>query len=589
MISEFIIYKYNEAASLEALLINSYIDLGKYSVDLLLDNISGITINHLKEYASKILRENLHIKTDEDFYSKFCRDIIRFSDLPKNTHRKLLLEYESTKEKINKIISTIDNRINTIQGDMLQLENEKADIVNRNNLNNDIMKNLAAYENELLNNIRKSKELYAEKETLEYSRDFLIRELDVFADETNEYEIKHRLKKYAFDISRRDDSLITAEMKFAYYNDVLDITESNIKNVLVPFFKVKVYKEIEDVRRYGYKESYLSSKDEWLRKCEEKIKSIPKPDELINLKQNNNELYRKRLQAFIKENNVVEFIKTELKRSYCVRERKGILLKVLDFFQEEDYIIFNNIAPVQIEGLFSDFLMDATMTQRFKDLRVFENAVLREKIQYLENLDTGIYPEAVLHFKYYYNHFIRNPIAHGDYHKNISSEYEEVFALELLLDLNFLVYMISRQAESNKIIEFITGFYHSKEKPEARYRVLLSELNAGRLHSSFDSVYTPDPLKSVYWITNKFFDEIYVNAGIVDEVAVIRKDLCSVGFWTYVEEYLNAYGTKNIHEVTIDVNFIYRVKSLFSYIRENNLDALTVLASVHDRLKSMEI
>ena len=146
-----------------------------------------------------------------------------------------------------------------------------------------------------------------------------------------------------------------------------------------------------------------------------------------------------------------------LTSSICLRSRKNILLKALELYKLGEFEVFNNIIPIQIEGMFEDYLLDSTIFIRFSKMDIYLNAVLKDKIRHLQEIkDNIIYPEVVEYFMYYFNNMIRNKVAHGKYKGNQNQKIiDEIFSKELLLDLGILIHMLSRKSETEKMYRFI--------------------------------------------------------------------------------------------------------------------------------------
>ncbi|MFK4439673.1 hypothetical protein [Paenibacillus sp. RC21] len=567
---------------------NSFEQLGRKIADMLYENVSGITLSDLRE-VTKILSKNLaEIEVDEgSFFIYFAKDVLGYKDLPKIKYTQCLREYIKLNNKFKEVIRIINSKVTNITSELERLTKERNAIVSRSNSDKSPMKNLKEYENQLTKSLFQSKLLFTEKEMLEFSKNTLIKDFGVLADKSQKELILKEIRQLALELASSNHLLSTLEMKFSYYYEVLENTKSNIDNYWEIFFKVKIYKTIMDAQRQAHSQTYKLDHEEVKTHFGKMMNEIPSPDELADLKFTNLNLYKTKLLDFIERTQAIDFIKIQTENSYCLNERRHLLLRTIEFYSNKEYQVFNNLMAVQMEGIFNDYLMDSTMTYRFTDLKMFEDAVLREKIDFLQNVNSGIYMEAILYFKYYYNHFVRNPIAHGSYNKVVESEDEEIFAFELILDLNFLLYMISRESESNKIIRFISGFYYFMKDSESRYRVLLNELNAGRIHAEFDRVFTPDTMQTVYWIVNPYFNPLYEYLGKTNEINEIRNDLCSKEFWEFVDRYLNSYDPDGINYVTIKDNFTSRVKGIIGYVKDHNPSAITALSSVHRKLKAL--
>ena len=118
--------------------------------------------------------------------------------------------------------------------------------------------------------------------------------------------------------------------------------------------------------------------------------------------------YLETLKKFISDYELFEEVKTMIEESVCLRNRRDILNKCLDLYENGDFEMFNHVVPIQIEGIFADYLMDSTTFRRFTKLEMYANAVLQEKIQYLLDIGDEICPEVVEYFMYYFNNIIRN-------------------------------------------------------------------------------------------------------------------------------------------------------------------------------------
>lgn len=114
------------------------------------------------------------------------------------------------------------------------------------------------------------------------------------------------------------------------------------------------------------------------------------------------------------------------------------------FFEDKDYRVFVNLISVQIEALFYDLLIDTNMFDNFRRIELFNNKVLKEKIN---TLGEEVFVDITEYFSTYFNNLIRNAIAHGrETVPNMPND-QEAFALELLLDLNSLLFLFSRKSE----------------------------------------------------------------------------------------------------------------------------------------------
>ncbi|MDY2882633.1 MAG: hypothetical protein SOT71_08265, partial [Romboutsia timonensis] len=294
------------------------------------------------------------------------------------------------------------------------------------------------------------------------------------------------------------------------------------------------------------------------------------------------------LKELITNYDVIEDLKGKLESSVCLRERKNILLKAIKLYEEKEFEIFNNILPIQIEGMFADFLMDTTIFSRFKNMNIYANAVLKEKIKHLQEVESNIYPEVVEYFMYYFNNIIRNRIAHGRYYGNTEDKQDEIFSRELILDMSLLVHMLSRNSETEKMYRFIEGCHvHYKRLGDSLHEspyfsILFSYMIGETLICDYDMVENYKPIQVAYWLINPYYEKIYEQVGDKKNLLELREIFLSKDFWNYVLNKLNDIITKNSCYENINIEFKSVVKGLFKCgISE---DVKTILKKVYSLL-----
>lgn len=247
--------------------------------------------------------------------------------------------------------------------------------------------------------------------------------------------------------------------------------------------------------------------------------------------------------------------------------RKGVLKCAIDSFKNGDYEVAINLLPVQIEGLFADFIEFSSLYKFQNDLEKYIkslNLQLVPKIQFLDGLDF----DYVAYFKYYFNSIMRNTIAHGNYIQYIKSRGTDdldskdvsikILAIELMLDLNALLYIIDDNTEidtarmyiamtadslteldddedSNEVeISNEESLKRKQEFHDLKYRRLFLDLigesrfNPNYLKGSIFVSY--EPKQVLFWIFNDEMEQ-YFDA---EKLKIVRKGLCSGKFWEYV-------------------------------------------------------
>ncbi len=199
--------------------------------------------------------------------------------------------------------------------------------------------------------------------------------------------------------------------------------------------------------------------------------------------------------------------------------------------------VVNCTAPIQIEGMFADFLYASSTFQRFTYMDLFERDVLNKKLEKLAEC-SEVDLEVVEYFEFYFTNLVRNRAAHGRYIKSNDVQDDEILAKELLLDMKCLTHQISRKAEVEKMLRCIKGYLNycnlfGTSAPDAIYGALYGDFTGCRMHLSYDSLDQYNPIQFLYWIINPYYEKIARTMSVEDEVKKIRGYLYSEDFWRY--------------------------------------------------------
>ena len=121
--------------------------------------------------------------------------------------------------------------------------------------------------------------------------------------------------------------------------------------------------------------------------------------------------------------SVAEKIQALIEKSHILASRKTVVLTMLQHFKAKDYISFVSMAPLQIEGIFSDICREIGVSEVQLDI-----SSLNEKLQHIDEKVRSFF-----FFEYYSFKFpvLRNLIAHGGL---VDGELEDT-AIQLMLDL----------------------------------------------------------------------------------------------------------------------------------------------------------
>lgn len=588
-ISEYILSLFKNDKDLGVFYCNTLTELGKYFVDKICTNVSGASLEEVQIVVKSINKIKDKSFTDDEFF-EYLAVYMGFNKVPRSIYLSLLKKYAQVHKRFLYLNQDIDNRIASIDYEMSKLQDEHDNLVCRSNLKKSVLKDLQPLEEQLLAYISRIADYSTEREMLEYSQKVLVERFQEINCHGDREAIKNNLKYQVFHYVREDS--LDINTFFDYYNTILDITKENATDYLRITYTVKLYRFHLAIEEYFSSATYAKTVDEAIEVCKSMASALPSIRELSSAKATNLSEYRRLLTSLIENNSVKEQIVKDIEGNYCLRDRKSLLLSALTMLENREYDIFNNIIVIQLEGLFADYLKDVTTFNRFTDLNLYSTAVLREKIKFLTNLDSGIYTEAILYFNYYFNNRVRNLIAHGNYFLKFKDELsKEVFALELLLDLNFALYMITRESESQKMLRFVHNYkkaFHTfgSEKKNRHFGALLNDLNSRRTHYEYDHIAYTKPMQILYWLVNPYYEHIFSSIGDIEELRDLKKDLLSKEFWGYVLEKLD--GAINDGNKFNKVHPFFRsiVNSIFSCTKDT--DTLLVLRQVSAKLNQTE-
>lgn len=562
-------------------------DLGSFFFNRLVTTIPGATEDLVKFVIKAIEHRRTAYESDADYYLTLCKHM-HYESVPKGIYIKLLRSFVNLfRIKYKKAIEEITFQIAIINASLNPIPNQIKTVSNTSNLEKKFNKDITSVEEQLYLLNRECKDLRTQKEMLQFCQQYITDSLMEFCDFQDSTISLQVLREKALEYAKGYGQL---SQVFSYYDEVISLTLSNVRSPFRIFYIVKQYKFIDIIRKKAYSAEYKEDKDVVWAECKKEIDELPKTDELYYLKENNAEEYLEKLKILVSKYDVLMLLNADILASVCLSHRKEILLEALSIFQQERFGLFNNIIPIQLEGMFGDFLKDTTTFRRFTDMNVYPNAVLRDKIQNLRNLKVQLYPEAVLYFNFYFNNNVRNVIAHGNFNHIFSNPMQaEIFSYELLQDLNFLTHMLIRNSETEKMFRFIHGYKEYYEKlisgPNPHFGALLNDLLGKRTHMDYDAINIFNPIQMVYWIVNPYYEKLYEQVADKSELLNLRADLLSEAFWNYVLQELKSVISAGYDYKNIGSTFQSIAKGLFSCTYDANVKRK--LADVSRELKSI--
>lgn len=542
----------------------SITQLGKYYFNRLLD-VDNARDALVKAVIRTIAPRNLKFDSMDDYYLGCCK-ILGIEKLPKEQFTAVKEQYdELIGTRYTNLITRIDSEIQQINQD-LRITHDRLKELQRRKSTYSLMRDLSDDETEVLTSAKKCNSLRTRKAIIQFERQYLQQSLAELCNCETADEIDDKLRKKALYLST--DTIVNAEMEFSSYRSIIEIVEDDLDRPYALFYKIKIYVIGEKARKNFYMTSYTKTDEERINEYQEFISKVPAIDDMNSQKVVDREGYLQTLKKFVSDYALFEEVKIMIEESVCLRNRKDILNKCLTLFQNSDFEMFNHVVPIQIEGMFADYLMDSTTFRRFTKLEMYTSAVLQEKIQYLLDIGDEIYTEVVEYFMYYFNNIIRNKIAHGNYRSIFKDVIDaEIFSIELLLDMCTLIYMTIRKSETEKMHRFIHGYQkHYAERiagEHPHFGALFNDVIGQKTIHSYDTIERYRPLQVAYWLINPYYEHIYETVEDKTDLLELRADFLSKDFWEYTLDKLNNVISEGFDYLSINDEFGSVVNALF--------------------------
>lgn len=453
----------------------------------------------------------------------------------------------------------------------------------------------------LLIEIQKYKEfesLYRKKESLtdaeetgadsylEYCINYLNNTFAIFIEDgKTKEEIDETLKQWALmDASRNPESTIaesafSIEERFTPYFNIIEqfnmlIDDEPSMTLKRMRLRIKTYlfaKDITDKHQKASGSKLADHSSNEYKKYIKELNSHPFSLEKTICITDASE-YLKRQKKVVAE--AINRIMTNIDQSICLQKRKEVIEEIVSLFKNKKYATVINMIPIQIEGLFADYLEMSLIYKSGSDLNLFEQiykSVFMTKAKMAETNDLNLGFETIGYFRYYFNSVFRNTVAHGNYWI-LFSDYTEsehiddkkasmILAHDLILDLNYIIDVVVNSNEideAKRYLEYTAASlgdldsYDTTTKTcegeiddeelelkeldrlDSRYQRLYLDLlgesrfNIGNYKKGIFISYDPDQL--LFWIFNPLIESVIDGSACIE----IRKVLLSQEFWSYV-------------------------------------------------------
>lgn len=542
-------------------------DLGELYYNHIINEVTNADAQLLNAVIRAVKPRNMECTTQEDYYKALCK-ILHMKKLPSEVWTDVAREYDEIfVQKYSVVTQKYQAEVNRIDAELNQTK-AASDTIKNSTPSYSFMRDISTDEQKLYELCLKCNSLRTRKEMLMFVMNYITSKLSDFCDMQDIQSIEMAKKQETLKLSKEDT--YGASFSFSSYRDYVDIAEDDLDRPYALFFKVKIYIIIENARKQYHCSCYTKSDSESIDEYKNYIEKIPKIDDLHAHKSSSPESYNIDLEKLISDYKLLEELKDMLQSSVCLRERKGILLKAVQLYEQGEYEVFNNILPIQIEGMFADYLQDTTTFLRFSKMDIYSNDVLKDKIKHLQEVKSDIYPEAVEYFMYYFNNMIRNRVAHGRYKGNSEEQIQdEIFAKELILDMAMLVHMLSRKSEIEKMYRFIHGYkkyyeqiIRSSEEHQC-FGALFNDMIGNKTIADYDALERYRPIQVAYWLVNPYYEKIYSQIDDKRDLLELRNEFLCKEFWEYVLERLNVVINQGYDYLRINMEFLSVVKGLF--------------------------
>lgn len=516
----------------------SFEHLGKLYFDNIHTSVDGATDDNIQEVVRKISASDSKFAQQREYWLALT-DLAHIKVLPRDVYAKVKKEYNTVyRPKYQNVKKKYKEKLDLLTSQISRLENEregiKKKIQNKRAVTYDITLDEDRYRTVCSEHYKAS----TRKEQLAFLYSAICDKLDEFCriDDSDE-QVDIWLRRKSIEIAVLDGD---AKTVFLPYISFLSILERDIDDDRFIQNQVKLLALVDIYREKQHKAIYITdenARQNLINEYAAAMAAIPNSDILSAAYKKGSNDYLGKLDYLIDEFDVVSRIKDDIDNSFTLRTRSSLLHEILSLYIDSNYTLFNCTAPIQIEGMFADFLYAANTFKRFTYMDLFERDVLNIKLEKLAEC-SEVDLEVVEYFEFYFTNLVRNRAAHGRYIKASNAQDDEILAKELLLDMKCLTHQIRRKAEVEKMLRCIQGYLNycnvlGASAPDAIYGALYGDFTGCRMHLSYDSLDQYNPIQFLYWIINPYYEKISQTMSVDAEVKKIRGYLYSEDFWKY--------------------------------------------------------
>ncbi len=511
--------------------------LGKIYFDNIRTSVDYATDDIIQEVIRRMCAPDSEFSQQYDYWLALT-DLVHIKTLPHDVYKKVKKEYRTVYQpSYQNAKKKYEAELNSLTSEISRLEKEREEIKKRIQVNRAVTYDITPDENRYRTVCSEHYRASTRKEQLNFIFSTICDHLDKFCRIDNSVEqVDIWIRKKSIEIAIMDTNV---ETLFLPYTSFLSILESDIDNDRFIQNQVKILAIVDIYREKQHEAIYIADKNVRQRKIDEyaiAMTSIPNSDALSAAYKKSNNDYLGVLDHLINEFDVMSLINDDINSSVTLRARASLLRDILKLYVDGNYTLFNCTAPMQIEGMFADFLYATSTFKRFTEMDLFERDVLNAKLKKL-NECSEVDLEVVEYFEFYFTNIVRNRAAHGRYIKASDVQDDEILAKELLLDMKCLTHQIRRKTEVERMLRCIKGYLDYCNmfgtSSDVIYSALYGDFTGRRTHLTYDSLEQYNPIQFLYWIINPYYEKIFQTMSLDSEVRKIRGYLYSKDFWEY--------------------------------------------------------
>lgn len=556
--------------------------IGRYIYSQIIKSIDGVTTSQINRIVGRITKISKAEDLQEEYY-KNLSNFLGIYNLPKECLKKSATNYQCLKKKYTDYVGNFEKKKEEIRRKIQSKQNKIKKIETKNNQS--LIANISSDIDILRKYYLEIRSLETYQEIIEFDFAYIDNNFEDYCKKFLNSELnKNIILENACEYIR--ETRVDIPDKYMLMQHIIDVAISHLSSELNLFYNVKFQPIFETI--YTNNISKYMSKE--LNGEQYNINldflEIPSISNLISLKTSNLEEYNVLLRKVIDKYDIIRSIMDVLNIYPPLSNKKELIFRCIEFFNNNDYCIFINLISIQIEALYYDLLIDSNMFNNFKKIELFNNKVLKEKIK---TLNETTYIDITEYFSTYFNNLIRNAIAHGREAVPNTKQEQEAFALELMMDLNSLLFLYSKKSEILKMHRFILGVVNpitlSKDVETMKMEILFSTLCGNRLCDLHYTIDKYNPIQVVYWLLNPTYENIYKKAYDITLLKSVRCILIKTEFWRFCNAKIEDCINSGYDYLSIGPKFQSCVNLLLSVIK--NSETKKELIKTNKKLKAL--